>query len=362
MRKAGTVKVEVHPMSLKSMTPIVPKDNKEKELLVEDLTKMGYEGLLLEPWALKNEAMVQEFQHERSNEWEGTVHRDSECWTADSWAEVYNFRKEGRGMAGRMDKMTDGKFKTSINPKDGHVLGDFGDPRERRVLEFVVPILYLKKPSRMILIVGNTIFGALSEVRKANWGQVLHEVVDKLVSGLEKGKPIPISPFLFHLYHRFECLREEELQEIEIAKECLEYGVEPEAETQLDVVEIESNRESLTSAEQQKILRASPGSKRKYTYRSPKRKSPVRNPDWKAMTSFDLEDDPFWRIREELDQAQSKYSKLELITKGASKLLSDCKLGNIVKELKKLKQKDTTSLEAVFYFHLQKTCRGRRSH
>ena len=61
MEKAGTVKVEVHPMSLKSVTLIVSKDEKEKELLVEDLTRMGCEGLQVELWALKSEAMAQEF-------------------------------------------------------------------------------------------------------------------------------------------------------------------------------------------------------------------------------------------------------------------------------------------------------------
>ena len=61
MEKAGTIQVEVYPVSLKSIIPIVPKDEKEKELLVEDLTKMGCEGLLtllLEPWVLKSEAMA----------------------------------------------------------------------------------------------------------------------------------------------------------------------------------------------------------------------------------------------------------------------------------------------------------------
>ena len=37
---------------------------------------------------------------------------------------------------------------------------------------------------------------------------------------------------------------------------------------------------------------------------------------------------------------------MEVVIKGASKLLNDCKAGNIVKELKKLKEKDTASLEA----------------
>ena len=104
MEKAGTVKVEVHPVSLRSVTLVVPKNEKKKELLVEDFTWMGCEGLLLQPWALKSKAMAQEFLQERSNEWEGTMRRDPEQWTVDTWAEVYNFRKEGRGMAARTDK------------------------------------------------------------------------------------------------------------------------------------------------------------------------------------------------------------------------------------------------------------------
>ena len=58
MEKAGTVKVEVSLVSLKSVTPIVSKDMKKKEQLVEDLTRMGCKGLLVVPWTLKSEAMV----------------------------------------------------------------------------------------------------------------------------------------------------------------------------------------------------------------------------------------------------------------------------------------------------------------
>ena len=58
MEKAGTVKLELHPVSLKSVIPVAPKNEKEKELLVEDLTRMGCEGLLLQPWALKSEVMA----------------------------------------------------------------------------------------------------------------------------------------------------------------------------------------------------------------------------------------------------------------------------------------------------------------
>ena len=169
-------------------------------------------------------------------------------------------------MVARIDKLVDGKFSTSINPKDGHAVADRVDPRERRVLEFVLPILYPKKPSWVTLTMGNTIFGALSRVRKINWVQVFQEVEGKLVSRLEKEKSSPISPYLFHLYHRFKCFREEEMQELEVAKHCLEYGVSPKVETQPDVVEIYLDRESLSSAKAAKDLIASLSSRRKQTY------------------------------------------------------------------------------------------------
>ena len=44
----------------------------------------------------------------------------------------------------RADKFAVSKFSTHINPKDGHAVVDCVDPRKWRVLEFVVPILYLE--------------------------------------------------------------------------------------------------------------------------------------------------------------------------------------------------------------------------
>ena len=159
----------ISPRELKAVVLVMPKGVKEKEQLMEDLTKLGWEGLLATPWALRSEVMVQEFQHARSNEWEGTIRRDSEHWTADTWADVYGFRKEGRMRAGRTGTWIDGKFQQNINPKDGHAVGDCIDPREKRVLEFVIPILYPEKPGRVTKEIGNTIFGALSGEYKVSW-------------------------------------------------------------------------------------------------------------------------------------------------------------------------------------------------
>ena len=69
-------------------------------------------------------------------------------------------------------------------------------------------------------------------------------MVDKLVSVLGKRKPIPVSLYLYHLYNKFECLREEEMQQLEVARECLELAVAPEVEP--DIVEIETDRGSLS--------------------------------------------------------------------------------------------------------------------
>ena len=191
------------------------------------------------------------------------MRRDPERWTTESWAEVYSFAKEGRGQASRMDKFMDSKFSIQINPKDRHIVADCVDPRKRRVLEFVVPILYLEKPNRITMTVGNTIFGALSGTRKVSWGLIIQELVEKLISGLEKGKPSPISSYLFYHYNRFECLRRKKVEIFDIAKYCLEFGAGLEAEMQPDVVELNSDQESLNSSEQRKILAISPGSQKK---------------------------------------------------------------------------------------------------
>ena len=75
MAGTSSVKGESRPVSLRSVPAVVPEDDEEKEQLAEDLTKMGCEGLLAEPWAMKSEALVREFLHPCSNEWEGTLRR-----------------------------------------------------------------------------------------------------------------------------------------------------------------------------------------------------------------------------------------------------------------------------------------------
>ena len=60
-------------------------------------------------------------------------------------------------------------------------IADCEGSRAKRVLEFLIPILYPEKPTRVTVTVGNTIFGALLGERKVDWGILLQIVVTKLV-------------------------------------------------------------------------------------------------------------------------------------------------------------------------------------
>ena len=91
MAGTSSIKAETRLVSLRSIQAVVPKNDEEKLQLAEDLTKMGCEGLLAEPWVMKSKAMVWEFLHPRSNEREGTIRQLPELWTTDLWAEVYSF-------------------------------------------------------------------------------------------------------------------------------------------------------------------------------------------------------------------------------------------------------------------------------
>ena len=98
------------------------------------------------------------------------------------------------------------------------------------MLEFLIPILYPKKPTQMTVIVGNTIFGALLGEQKVDWGIVFQVVVAKLIEGAQKLKATPIGPYLFHLYMGQEALNGEEMVAYEIRLDLLKYDCTPESD------------------------------------------------------------------------------------------------------------------------------------
>ena len=193
-------------MALKAVVPGVPKSVRDREFLEENLQRIGCHGFMRRPWRLQMEDMVVELLGDKDNRWEGTVHQAPERWTVKEWWKVYGFARGGEGMSSWTDQFIDGRFSGRVNPKDGYAVVDCKEPRTRRVLEFLVPLLYSEKPTRVIITVGNTIFGALSGERPVDWGIVVKDLVQRLVSGMEKSKATPICPYVFHLYHLHELL------------------------------------------------------------------------------------------------------------------------------------------------------------
>ena len=99
-----------------------------------------------------------------------------------------------------MNTFVDGKFAHMVDPKDGYSVRDCRDARNRRLLEFIVPIIHLDKPIPVTITIGNTIFGALDGGRPIDWGLVFRDLALRLVAGVRKPKPTLISPFNFHPY------------------------------------------------------------------------------------------------------------------------------------------------------------------
>ena len=102
------------------------------------------------------------------NQYEGTIQARPESWNAEKWREAYGFSMGGEGFASWTDKFIGGKFRNAANPEDGFAIANCEDSRAKRVLEFLISILYPEKPTWVTIIVGNTIFGALLGERKVD--------------------------------------------------------------------------------------------------------------------------------------------------------------------------------------------------
>ena len=162
---------------------------------------------------------------------------------------MYGFAREGEGMASRTDWFIDGKFSGRVNPKDGYAVVDCKEPRARRVLEFLVPLLYPEKPTRVTITVGNTIFGALSEERLVDWGVVVKDLVQRLLSGMGRSNATSIFPYVFHLYQVHELLLPAEKKEYRIKEALLKHNVESEGEEDQEDPENPDEEESSDDSE-----------------------------------------------------------------------------------------------------------------
>jgi hypothetical protein len=211
-------------VKLRKIVPEVLRDEAESWELLEDLQVMDCSGFLEKPWGFKDDWIVRELLDGVSNEFDNSIRGQPIRWTEECWREVYRFSKGGGGLAGRKDEYVKECFKDLPSPKDGYSIDDCKDPRHRRLLAFLDPIVYPEKPNRITVTWGNTIFGALNGGRKVNWARVITTLVIQLAARVGKSRATPICPFLFHLYERKELLKPEEEKTWKIQEGMLKYG------------------------------------------------------------------------------------------------------------------------------------------
>ena len=147
--------------------------------------------------------------------------------------------------------------------------------RNRRLLEFLIPIVHPDKPTRVTITIGNTIFGALDSEREVDWGVVFPDMIQRLAKGVGKPKPTPICPFLFHIYEGQGLLIVEEELDYRTAKEMAGYRITPDPDSRPGSDEDEPTPTPAPSL--QPGPSRTPTKKRKSTYKAPSGSPPVRS-------------------------------------------------------------------------------------
>ena len=155
-----------------------------------------------------------------------------------------------------------------VDPKDGYSAGDCRNNQQRWLLEFLVPIVHLDKPTWVTITIGNTIFGALDGGREVDSGVVFHNLAHRLAKGVGKPKPTPICLFLFYLYEGQGLLTADKELDYRTAKEMTGYRITPDPDSRPRTDEDEAVP---TPAPSPQVGPSSqtPNQRRKSTYRAP---------------------------------------------------------------------------------------------
>lgn len=102
--------------------------------------------------------------------------------------ETYNFRQGEVKVAERRDEFLEGEFTTMANPKDSYCLNDLRNSEAKL-------IFHLEKPKRIISKWAATFLGAMWKKITVDSAELVKEMVDRMVKGLQKlkksGTPLP---------------------------------------------------------------------------------------------------------------------------------------------------------------------------
>ena len=122
----------------------------------------------------------------------------------------WGFDKKGQGDS---DWVKD-RF-TSLSEKDGFRVEDCRIGREKRLLQFLVPIFSPDKPTTIVIKLAKCIYSALLHGKKVGWGIIVQEMAKKEALKIGGAKGCPLTPFLYHLYSHHRCLTDREKVRLE---------------------------------------------------------------------------------------------------------------------------------------------------
>ena len=214
-------------------------------------------------------------QSERPNIFDGTIRDRLQLWTADLWHDTYSFPRGGSGWSNWMEGHHEGRFLHQVDPKDGYSVGGYRNDRQRRLLEFLVPIVHPNKPTQVTITIENTIFRALDGRREIDWGVVFRDLAQRLAKEVGKPKPTPICPFLFPLYEEQGLLTANGELDYRTAKEMAGYRITSNPDSRPDTDKDEPTPTPAPSPRPRPSW--TPNRRRKSTYRAPSGSPSVRS-------------------------------------------------------------------------------------
>ena len=128
--------------------------------------------------------------------------------------------------------MDGGRIPGQPRQKEGYSLKDLRDPDARLVIGFLNPIFHLEKFKPIVSKWASTFLGAMRGKCTVGWAELMTELVQRLVTELQKGKigsPLPV--YISHMYSKYQILHEHEQNNYDDAVKFLEYGeVDTESE------------------------------------------------------------------------------------------------------------------------------------
>lgn len=204
------------PIKLKAVQPFIPAEKERQQQLAEDLEIMGCESLMRLPWCLKDASMVAEILDGAGNQFEGTIRARPREWKVETWRAVYQFKgTSGNGLCGHKQKHAQRMFSRRPNKHDGFAVTDCINDQARACMAFLqlAPVFHPQKPHRLTVKLAHTLMGAWTKEREVDSGVLMRDTLLRLVDGIGKTRPTPISPLLFHLYRHTELLTDAEEQE-----------------------------------------------------------------------------------------------------------------------------------------------------